>query len=108
MKLGFSTKYGVLLIKVISVLLISSGIGLELGNTYAILTHSQIPTIAKFIFWIERFAISTHLVEGVVAAYYAPAYHKIPIVYGTYTFFVGTIGLLELFNFLEYREMKKS
>ncbi|NER21358.1 MAG: hypothetical protein F6J96_11755 [Symploca sp. SIO1C2] len=100
MKLGFPTKYVVFLIKVTSVLLISGGIGLELGNIYAILTHSNMPSIAKFIFGIERFAISAHLIEGVVAAYYASAYNKVPIVYGTYTFFVGTIGLLELFDFL--------
>ncbi|NEP56043.1 MAG: hypothetical protein F6K31_03330 [Symploca sp. SIO2G7] len=98
MKLGSLAKYVVFFIKVISVLLISSGIGLELGNTYTILTHSHTPSIAEFIFWIERLAISAHLVEGAIAVYYAPTKNKIPIIYGTYTFFVGTIGLLELFD----------
>jgi len=80
-------------------MLIASGIGLELGNTYALLTHSHTPTIAKFIFWLERFAISAHLVEAAIAVYYAHAKDKIPIIYGIYTFFVGTVGLLELFDF---------
>jgi|GEM_PF-1098516 len=98
MKLAFQTRYLVFVIKVSSLVLIASGIGLELGNIYAILTHSPTPTIAKFIFWLERLAISAHLVEGFIAVYYAPAKNKIPIIYGTYTFFVGTIGLLELFD----------
>lgn len=99
MNLELQTRYLVLVIKVISLLLIASGIGLELGNAYALFTHSQMPSIAKFIFWLERFAITAHLIEGIIAVYYASAKNKIPIIYGTYTFFVGTIGLLELFDF---------
>ncbi|WP_407891284.1 hypothetical protein [Scytonema sp. NUACC26] len=49
------------------------------------------------VFWIERFAVTIHFVEGVIAAFYAPSRKKLPIQYGTYTFFVGTVGLLELF-----------
>ena len=99
MILGFKSRYLVLVIKVISLLLIASGIGLELGNAYALFTHSQTPSIPKFIFWLERFAITAHLFEGIIAVYYAPAKNKIPIIYGIYTFFVGTVGLLELFDF---------
>ncbi|MEQ9357174.1 MAG: hypothetical protein RIG63_18605 [Coleofasciculus chthonoplastes F3-SA18-01] len=36
--------------------------------------------------------------EAIIAAVYAPSRQKTPIVYGTYTFFVGTVGLLELFD----------
>ncbi|HEY9634751.1 MAG TPA: hypothetical protein V6D14_15215 [Coleofasciculaceae cyanobacterium] len=50
------------------------------------------------IFWIERFAIFIHLVEGVIAASYAPSRKNMPIKYGIYTFFVGTVDLLELFD----------
>jgi len=39
-----------------------------------------------------------HLVEAIIAAAYAPSRQKKPIVYATYTFFVGTVGLLELFD----------
>lgn len=86
------------LIKVISVILITSAIGLEIWNTYAVLTNSNIPSLLNPIFWIERFAIVSHLVEGVIAAAYAPSRKKAPIKYGAYTFFVGTVGLLELFD----------
>ncbi len=99
MKLASTTNYLTFIIKIISLILIASGIGLELATTYAVVTHSQTPSITKFIFWIERFAISAHLIEGIIAVYYAPSKNKVPIIYGIYTFFVGTIGLLELFDF---------
>jgi uncharacterized protein with PQ loop repeat len=85
-------------IKIISIFLISSAVGLELWNIYALLTNSRLPSSFNPIFWIERFAIAIHLVEGVIAAFYAPSRNKMPIKYGTYTFFVGTVGLLELFD----------
>lgn len=85
-------------IKVVSVILITSAIGLELWNTYALLTNSQIPSSLNPVIWLERFAITIHFIEGVIAAYKAPSKKKIPIKYGTYTFFVGTVGLLELFE----------
>ncbi len=86
------------LIKVISLVFITSAIGLELWNTYAWLTHSKVPSSLNPIFWIERFAITSHLIEGVIAASYAPSRNERPVKYGTYTFFVGTVGLLELFD----------
>ncbi|HEY9666326.1 MAG TPA: hypothetical protein V6C91_05945 [Coleofasciculaceae cyanobacterium] len=43
-------------------------------------------------------AIAIHFVEGFIAAYKAPSRKKMPFQYGTYTFFVGTVGLLELFD----------
>lgn len=86
------------IIKFISVFLIASALGLELWNVHALLTNSKMPSSLSPIFWIERFAIAIHLVEGVIAASYAPSRNKRPIKYGTYTFFVGTVGLLELFD----------
>ncbi len=86
------------LIKVISIILITSAIGLEIWNTYALLTDTKIPSSLNPIFGIERLAIIIHLVEAVIAAYKAPSRNKTPIKYGTYTFFVGTVGLLELFD----------
>jgi len=86
------------LIKIISVILIPSAIGLELWNAYALLTNTNIPSSIQPFFWIERLAITIHLVEGVIAAYKAPSRNEMPIKYGTYTFFVGTVGLLELFE----------
>jgi len=86
------------LIKIISVILITSAIGLELWNAYALLTNTNIPSSIQPFFWIERLAITIHLIEGVIAAYKAPSQKKMPLKYGTYTFFVGTVGLLELFE----------
>ncbi|GAA6618766.1 hypothetical protein NUACC26_045780 [Scytonema sp. NUACC26] len=71
--------------------------GLELWNLYARLTNARLPNMLNPVFWIERFAVTIHFVEGVIAAFYAPSRKKLPIQYGTYTFFVGTVGLLELF-----------
>ncbi|WP_017747601.1 hypothetical protein [Scytonema hofmannii] len=48
------------------------------------------------VFLVERFAVTIHFIEGIIAAFYAPSRKKVPIQYGTYTFFVGTVGLLEL------------
>jgi hypothetical protein len=84
--------------KVISIILITSAIGLESWNAYALLTNSNMPSGLNLVFGIERFAIAVHCVEGVIAAYKAPSRKKKPIKYGTYTFFVGTVGLLELFE----------
>ncbi len=85
-------------IKVISVIFITSAIGLELWHIYALLSNTTIPSILYPVFWIERFALGSHLIEGIIAAFYAPSRQKIPLKYGTYTFFVGTVGLLELFD----------
>lgn len=86
------------IIKIISIVLITSAIGLELCNAYALLTNRNLPSILNPIFAIERIAIAIHFVEGLIAAYKAPSRKKMPIQYGTYTFFVGTVGLLELFD----------
>ena len=86
------------LIKGISIVLMSSAIGLELWNIYALISNSKLPSGLNLVFWIERFAVTVHFVEGVIAAAYAPSRKKIPLTYGTYTFFVGTVGLLELFD----------
>ncbi|WP_414753270.1 hypothetical protein [Anabaena sp. CCY 9910] len=86
------------IIKVISTILISTAIGLELWNIYAVVTNSNIPSILNPIFWVERFAVSCHFLEGIIAAFYARSKKKMPIQYGIYTFFVGTVGLLELFS----------
>lgn len=86
------------IIKIISIILITSAIGLELWNVYSLLTNSNIPSSLNPIFWIERLAIASHFVEGMIAAYKAPSKNKMPLKYGTYTFFVGTVALLELFE----------
>lgn len=86
------------LIKVVSTVIISIAIALEAWNIYAINAEINIPSILIPIFWVERFIVTCHFLEGVIAAFYAPTKKKIPIKYGIYTFFVGTVGLLELFS----------
>lgn len=85
------------MIKVISTIFISSAIGWELWNIYAVMNNISIPSRLNFIFWIERFAITAHLIEAVIAAFSAPKKQKTPIKYAIYTFFVGTVALIELF-----------
>lgn len=86
------------LIKVLSTILITSAIGLELSNIYALLIHSHLPSFLNPIFGLGRFAMAVHFVEGVIAASSATSRNKMPIRYGAYTFFVGTVALLELFE----------
>ncbi|MGQ4646313.1 hypothetical protein [Lyngbya aestuarii] len=85
-------------IKVISTVLIASAIALELGNIYATITNIKVPLSLEPCFLIGRFAMAIHFVEGVIAAFNSPSRKQTPIKYGVYTFFVGTVGLLELFN----------
>ncbi|MBW4555590.1 MAG: hypothetical protein KME59_06570 [Trichormus sp. ATA11-4-KO1] len=90
-------KIFVTFVKFISTILITSAIGWELWNVYAAITNIHISSNLNFIFWIERFAVTAHLIEAVIAAFYAPIKQKMPIKYAIYTFFVGTVALLELF-----------
>lgn len=85
-------------IKVVSTILITGAIGLEAWNRYAVLAHQTVPSSLIPVFWIERFALISHFIEAIIAAGYAPSKNKLPLSYGIYTFFVGTVGLLELFD----------
>jgi hypothetical protein len=85
-------------IKIISTVLMTGAIGLELWNIYAVTHQLQIPNSIKPIFWVERVAVGAHLIEAIIAAFNAGSKNKIWYKYSVYTFFVGTIGLMELFN----------
>lgn len=85
-------------IKIASIVLMTGAIGLELWNIYAIINQLEIPSNIKPIFWIERVAVAAHLVEAIIAAFNAGSKDKVWYKYGVYTFFVGTIGLMELFD----------
>ncbi len=85
-------------IKWISTILISGAIGLEIWNLYVEFAGSKISNLLNPVFWLGRIAISIHFIEGLLASIYAPSKQKQPIQYGIYTFFVGTVGLAELFN----------
>ena len=78
--------------------LISSAIGLELWNVQTSITNNQLPSILTPVLIIAHIALSAHFIEAIIAAYYAPARNQTSIKYATYTFFVGTVGLLELWE----------
>jgi hypothetical protein len=92
------------LIKVLSPLLITGALSLEVWNLYAELVHhSPLPGLTV-IFWVGRFALISHGIEAIIAAIYAPSRQRSPLVYGIYTFFVGTVGLVELLRETEIRD----
>ena len=84
------------IIKVLSPILICAAIGVEIWTLYALQTGGPLPPLPIGLFWFERFALTAHAVEGVVASLFAKSREQSPIPYGLYTFFVGTVGLLEL------------
>ncbi|AVH64173.1 hypothetical protein [Nostoc sp. 'Peltigera membranacea cyanobiont' N6] len=86
------------IIKVISIVAIASAIGLGMWNIQALASNNHLPIILNPVLIIAHLALSAHFVEAIIAACYAPAKNQKPIQYGIYTFFVGTIGLLELFE----------
>ncbi|MGA9381647.1 MAG: hypothetical protein WBV73_23035 [Phormidium sp.] len=96
--LNESQKKLVSLLKVISPVVMVSAIALELWHLEARLTTSQFPSSLMPVLWFGHFAITVHLIEAVVAALNAPSKQHEPIQYGIYTFFVGTVGLWELFE----------
>ncbi|MBN3945718.1 MAG: hypothetical protein HWQ38_04210 [Nostoc sp. NMS7] len=98
MNLKFNSRNIFTFVKVLSTILITSAIGLESWNIYAVITNSNLPSSLNLIFWIERLAMTSHFIESIIAAFYATSRKKMPIKYAIYTFFVGTIGLLELFS----------
>lgn len=89
---------GFKVIKLISTVLILGAIGLELANLYVSNTGSLLPNSLQIVLWFAHLALIAHLIEGMIAAFYAPARGKAPFRYGIYTFFVGTVGLVELFE----------
>ncbi|QYX32475.1 hypothetical protein [Sphaerospermopsis torques-reginae] len=88
-------------IKFISIPLITAGMGLEIWNIETITTNNQLPNILNPVLILAHIALSAHFVEGIIAAFYAPAQNHNPIKYAIYTFFVGTVGLLELWENLD-------
>ena len=86
------------LIKVTSIVLITAALGLEIWSIYLQLNNETIPTNLNLIWWVGTIALIAHGIEGIVAAFNAGSRGQNPITYGIYTFFVGFIGLQELFE----------
>jgi hypothetical protein len=83
------------MVKVFSCILISGALGLELWN---ILARGSLFPAWQFLFYLGRLALIGHVIEGIVAAFYAPSKGRSPLNIGIYIFFVGTVGLVELFQ----------
>ncbi len=80
-------------IKIFSTVLIAAAIGRELLNGWA-----HILNLPQPIALLGRIALAAHGIEGAIAAVYAPSRGRSPLKYAIYTFFVGTLGLVELFQ----------
>ena len=85
-------------IKIISTILITGALGLELWNLYAVQSQMTPLELPFPLLWIGRFALVVHFLEGMIAFIYAPFRNQSAIASGIYTFFVGTVGLVELFE----------
>ena len=85
-------------IKILSTILITGALGLELRNLYALQSQMTPLDLPFPLLWIGRFALVAHFLEGIVAFIYAPFRNQSAIASGIYTFFVGTVGLVELFE----------
>ena len=86
-----------LLIKVTSTILITGALGLESWNIYLHLTNGSLSTQLHPVLWLGNLALVVHGIEGIIAAFNANTRHENPLNYGIYTFFVGFVGLQELF-----------
>ncbi len=89
------------LIKVFSSVLISGALGLELWNVMA---QGSLFLGWPFVFYLGRLALIGHAIEGIIAAFYAPSKGKPSFSTAIYTFFVGTVGLVELFQLTAQRD----
>ncbi|MFM7574037.1 MAG: hypothetical protein ACKO4S_13020 [Snowella sp.] len=92
------------IIKIISTTLIIGVLGLELGNLYALRSQMTPLDLPFPLLWIGRFALVAHFLEGIIAFIYAPSRNQPAIASGIYTFFVGTVGLVELFELQETKQ----
>jgi hypothetical protein len=91
-------------IKIISTILITGALGLDLWNLYALRSQLTPLDLPFPLLWIGRFALVAHFLEGIVAFMYAPSRNQPAIASGIYTFFVGTVGLVELFELQETKQ----
>jgi len=85
-------------IKITSITLITAALGLEMWNVYLHLNNGVLPEKLNFALRIGTIAIIGHGIEGLIGALNASSRDKNPFTYGLYTFFVGFVGLKELFD----------
>ena len=86
------------LIKITSIILITSALGLEVWSIYLHFNNGVLPEKLNLALSIGTIALIGHGVEGFIAGLNASSRQKNPFTYGIYTFFVGFVGLQELFD----------
>lgn len=82
-------------IKILACVVISGALGIEVWN---ILGQSSLYTSWPVVFWFGRLALIGHGIEALIAAFFASSRGRSPFNMGIYTFFVGTVALVELFQ----------
>jgi hypothetical protein len=86
-------------IKILSMGLIVSILGLELWNLgIPGVNPHPIPSLGSPLLTMGRVVVALHGIEGIIAAVWAGTRQKNPLTYGVYTFFVGFVGLVELWT----------
>jgi hypothetical protein len=82
-------------VKVLACIVISGALGLELWN---IVLQGSLYSDWSIIFWFGRLALISHGIEAIIATFFASSRGRSALNMGVYTLFVGTLGLVELFQ----------
>ena len=85
-------------IKILSIVLISAALGLEI---WRLTTQTMLTGNLAIISIIGRVAIAAHLLEGIIIGIKAKSQGKPAIASGIYAFFVGFPSIIEAFNLSE-------
>lgn len=88
----------VTVVKVFSTILISGALGLEAWNLFVEPVQARPLQGLVIALYVGRVALVSHGIEAVMAAMFASSKQRSPLSYSVYTFFVGTVGLVELFR----------
>ncbi|HEY9664257.1 MAG TPA: hypothetical protein V6C65_37920 [Allocoleopsis sp.] len=86
------------MIKGASIGLISVAIGLEVWHLSGLPISEETLNFLIPVYWIGRLGMAAHLIEAMIALVYAASRGKDAWRYSLYTFFVGAVGLVELFE----------
>jgi hypothetical protein len=86
------------LIKVTSIVLISGALGLEAWRLSMLPISEETLNFLTPVYWLGRLGMAAHFIEAMIAVLYTASRGKNPLRYSVYTFFVGTVGLIELFE----------
>lgn len=71
-------------------------IGVEINNFYPLIPEITTLGFFRVITWLAAIALISHLIEGIIAAIVAYRKGLNPLKTGIYTFFTGTVGLVEV------------